>query len=38
MIGFDFLNNGGVPPRVGNAPANGIDLEIWIMFAVIVSF
>ena len=27
MIGFDFLNNGGVPPRVGNAPANGIDFR-----------
>ena len=27
MIGFDFLNNSGVPPRVGNAPANGIDFR-----------
>ena len=27
MIGFDFLNNGGIPPRVGNAPANGIDFR-----------
>lgn len=27
MNGFDFLNNGGIPPRVGNAPVNGIDFR-----------